>query len=145
MAKQKTTVGTINNEVLEFTAGRDVELDHALITADCLGTAAHVTMLSKMPVKPKLITEAERKQVIAGLVEIIELAQKNTFKIKLADQDVHLAVERTLTKKLGDLGKKIHTGRSRNDQVAVDLRLYAKEQILGTLEEVAALAAARSM
>ena len=142
MAKQKTTVGTINNEVLAFTAGRDVELDHALITVDCIGTAAHVTMLSKMPVTPKLITEAERKKVITGLVEIIELAKQNKFKIKLADQDVHLAVERTLTKKLGDLGKKIHTCRSRNDQVAVDLRLYAKEQLLDTLEEAAELVAA---
>ncbi|MEE9368254.1 MAG: argininosuccinate lyase [Pontiella sp.] len=140
--KQKTTVGTINNEVLAFTAGRDVELDHALITVDCIGTAAHVTMLSKMPVKPKLITEAERKQVLGGLVEIIRLAQQNKFKIKLADQDVHLAVERTLTSKLGDLGKKIHTCRSRNDQIAVDLRLYSKEQILQTLEEAAALASA---
>ncbi|HEY5654027.1 MAG TPA: argininosuccinate lyase [Pontiella sp.] len=140
MAKQKTTVGTINNEVLAFTAGRDVELDHALITVDCIGTAAHVTMLSKMPVTPKLISADERKRVIEGLVEIIGLAQQNKFKIKLADQDVHLAVERTLTKKLGDLGKKIHTCRSRNDQVAVDLRLYAKEQILQTLEEAAALA-----
>lgn len=140
--EQKTTVGTINNEVLVFTAGRDVELDHALVTVDCIGTAAHVTMLSKMPLKPKLITETERKQVVAGLVEIIGLAQKNKFKIKLADQDVHLAVERTLTKKLGDLGKKIHTCRSRNDQVAVDLRLYAKEQILQALEETTTLASA---
>ena len=142
MTKQKTTVGTINNETLAFTAGRDVELDHALITVDCIGTAAHVTMLSKMSVKPKLITEAECKKVIAGLVEIIETAEQGKFKIKLADQDVHLAVERTLTKKLGDLGKKIHTCRSRNDQVAVDLRLYAKEQLLQTAEETAALVAA---
>ncbi len=142
MAKQKTTVGTINNETLAYTAGRDVELDHALITVDCIGTAAHVTMLSKMPVEPKLITDEERGQVIAGLVEIIGLAQQDQFKIELADQDVHLAVERTLTKKLGDLGKKIHTCRSRNDQVAVDLRLYAKEQLLQTLEEAAELAAA---
>ena len=142
MAKQKTTVGTINNEVLAFTAGRDVELDHALITVDCIGTAAHVTMLSKMPVKPKIITEAECRQVVEGLVEIIGLAQQNKFKIKLADQDVHLAIERALTKKLGDLGKKIHTCRSRNDQVAVDLRLYAKEQVINTLEEAAALTAA---
>ncbi len=140
--KQKTTVGTIDNEVLSFTAGRDVELDHALITVDCIGTAAHVTMLSQMPVEPRLITEEERKQVIAGLVEIIGLAQKGEFSIELADQDVHLAVERTLTKQLGDLGKKIHTCRSRNDQVAVDLRLYAKEQLLDTLSEAAALATA---
>jgi argininosuccinate lyase len=142
MAKQKTTVGTIDNEVLAFTAGRDVELDQALVTVDCIGTAAHVTMLSRMPLKPKLITVEERKQVIAGLVEIIGLAQQGKFKIQLADQDVHLAVERTLTKQLGDLGKKIHTCRSRNDQVAVDLRLYAKEQILQTLEEAAGLVGA---
>ena len=142
MTKQKTTVGTIDNEVLAFTAGRDVELDHALIEVDCIGTAAHVTMLSKMPVEPGLITDEERAQVIGGLVEIIGLAQKGEFVIELADQDVHLAVERTLTAKLGDLGKKIHTCRSRNDQVAVDLRLYAKQQLLDTLEEAAALAAA---
>jgi len=140
--KQKTTVGTIDNEVLAFTAGRDVELDQALVTVDCIGTAAHVTMLSRMPVTPKLITEEERNQVIAGLVEIIGLARKNKFRIKLADQDVHLAVERTLTAKLGDLGKKIHTCRSRNDQVAVDLRLFAKEQLMETLDEAAALASA---
>ena len=142
MTKQKTTVGTIDNEVLAFTAGRDVELDHALIEVDCIGTAAHVTMLSKMPVEPKLITDEERGQVIEGLVEIIGLARKGEFVIELADQDVHLAVERTLTSRLGDLGKKIHTCRSRNDQVAVDLRLYAKQQLLDTLEEAAALAAA---
>ena len=139
MAKQKTTVGTIDNEVLTFTAGRDVELDQALITVDCIGTAAHVTMLSRMPVTPKLISEEERRQVIDGLIEIISLAGKNKFKIKLTDQDVHLAVERTLTGKLGDLGKKIHTCRSRNDQVAVDLRLFAREQLLATLEEAAEL------
>ena len=142
MAKQKTTVGTINNDVLAFTAGRDVELDHALIEVDCIGTAAHVTMLSRMPVDPKLITEEERGRVIEGLIEIIGLARKGEFSIELADQDVHLAVERTLTAKLGDLGKKIHTCRSRNDQVAVDLRLYAKNQLLETLEEATALVAA---
>ncbi len=142
MAKQKTTVGTIDNAVLAFTAGRDVELDQVLVEVDCIGTAAHVAMLSKMPVKPRLITEEERGQVVEGLVEIIGLARKGKFRIQLADQDVHLAVERTLTAKLGDLGKKVHTCRSRNDQVAVDLRLYAKQQLLETLEETAALAAA---
>ncbi|MFA7256285.1 MAG: argininosuccinate lyase [Kiritimatiellales bacterium] len=140
MKTQKTTVGTINEEVLAFTAGRDVELDMNLIQADCIGTAAHVTMLSKM--KPAIITAAERKKVIQELNAIVALADAGKFKIRLADQDVHLAVERTLTEKLGDLGKKIHTCRSRNDQVAVDLRLYAREQILGTLDEAAALISA---
>jgi len=139
MTKQKTTVGTINEETLAFTAGRDVELDYALIELDCIGTAAHVTMLSEVPVQPKIVTKLEQKKVIKALAEIIEQAKQGRFKIRLTDQDVHLAVERALTKKLGDLGKKIHTGRSRNDQVAVDLRLYAKQQILETLQEATAL------
>ncbi|MFA5689048.1 MAG: argininosuccinate lyase [Kiritimatiellales bacterium] len=142
MKIQKTTVGAIDSDVLAFTAGRDIELDMNLIAADCIGTAAHVTMLSKMKVKPALITEAERKKVIGELNEVLRTAAAGKFKIRLADQDVHLAVERTLTEKLGDLGKKIHTARSRNDQVAVDLRLYSREQILNALEEAAALIAA---
>ena len=142
MKTQKTTVGSINSEVLAFTAGRDVELDMNLIEADCTGTAAHVTMLSKMKVKPALITPAECKAVIAELNEILKSAAAGKFKIRLADQDVHLAVERTLTEKLGDLGKKVHTARSRNDQVAVDLRLFSRDQILNTLDEAAALISA---
>jgi argininosuccinate lyase len=139
--KRKTTVGEIDSEVLDFTAGQDVQLDLALVKADCLGTAAHVRMLARMPVKPPLISPADTKKVIAELRNIIAQAQRGAFKITLADQDVHLAVERTLTSKLGDLGKKVHTGRSRNDQVAVDLRLYAKEQICGAIREVALLIA----
>lgn len=142
MSKQKTTVGTVDNDVLAFTAGRDVELDYNLIEADCIGSAAHVTMLSKMPVEPALITPEERDAVVKELVGIIDLAQRGEFEIKLADQDVHLAVERTLTGKLGDLGKKIHTCRSRNDQVAVDLRLFSKEQILDLMEEAEVLISA---
>ena len=138
--QRKTTVGVIGEETLAYTAGQDVQLDLNLIEADCLGSAAHVTMLSRMPVKPRLFSGADRKKVIAQLVEIIRKARKGAFKITLDDQDVHLAVERTLTEKLGDLGKRIHTGRSRNDQVALDLRLYAKSQLLGTIEEAAALA-----
>lgn len=141
MKKSKTTVGEIDNEVLSFTAGQDVQLDLALVKADCLGTAAHVTMLSRMPVKPPVISAADGRKVIAALKNIMAQSEKGAFKITLADQDVHLAVERTLTLKLGDLGKKVHTGRSRNDQVAVDLRLYAKEEILGAIGEAASLAA----
>jgi argininosuccinate lyase len=139
MAEQKTTVGTIDDEVLAYTAGRDVVLDHALVMVDCVGTAAHVTMLSRMPMEPPLITAAECEQVKGALAEVIESARRGEFEIRLADQDVHLAVERTLTEKLGDLGKKIHTCRSRNDQVAVDLRLYARQQILDTVDEAIAL------
>jgi argininosuccinate lyase len=138
--QKKTTVGMIDQEVLAFTTGKDVVLDLALVEADCLGSAAHVTMLSRMPIKPALFSKAEVKQVIAALADIVKAAAAGKFIITLEDQDVHLAVERTLTAKLGDLGKKIHTGRSRNDQVALDLRLYARGQLLDALDEVACLA-----
>lgn len=133
---RKTTVGNISRETLEYTAGTDIELDTALVNADCVGSAAHVTMLSRLPVRPRLFTVAERDMVIAELVEIMRLHANGRFKISMEDQDVHLAVERRLTSKIGDLGKKIHTCRSRNDQAALDMRLYAKEQIIACLEEM---------
>jgi argininosuccinate lyase len=140
-AARKTTVGTIDPAVLDFTVGSDLELDLALAQVDCIGTAAHVTMLSRMPVRPRVISEAERRAVIRELGGILRRAAAGRFTISLDDQDVHLAVERLLTAKLGDLGKKVHTGRSRNDQVAVDLRLFAREQLLGLAGEALELAA----
>ena len=134
MAK-KTTVGNIDQQVLAYTAGRDIQLDQALIRIDCIGTAAHVTMLSEMALEKPILSVGERDQIIAQLQVIMEQAEAGRFKIRLSDQDVHLAIERTLTSQLGDLGKKTHTGRSRNDQVALDLRLYAKEQLFCILEE----------
>jgi argininosuccinate lyase len=136
-------VGAIDAAVLDFTAGSDCTLDLALVNADCIGSAAHVAMLSKMPLRPRLISQDQRRAVIRELAAIMRAAAAGRFSITLDDQDVHLAVERTLTAKLGDLGKKIHTGRSRNDQVAVDLRLYAKEQLIGAVGE--ALDLARSL
>jgi len=137
---RKTTVGAIDSSVLDFTAGSDLQLDLALVQADCIGTAAHVTMLSRMPVSPKVITDSGRRAVIRELGSIMQRAATGQFSISLDDQDVHLAVERILTAKLGDLGKKVHTGRSRNDQVAVDLRLFAREELIGTVSEALTLA-----
>lgn len=136
----KTTVGVIHEDVLAFTAGKDVVLDQALVASDCAGSAAHVTMLSRMPVKPPLFSASDVKKIIAALQGIILQAKAGHFKITLQDQDVHLAVERQLTEKLGDLGKKIHTGRSRNDQVALDLRLFARNELLAAINEAGALA-----
>ena len=136
----RTTVGDIDSQALAYTAGRDVELDSALIEVDCLGTAAHVTMLARMPLRPAIMTKADAQGVIAELVHIITEARTGRFPIRLADQDVHLAVERRLTRRLGDLGKRVHTGRSRNDQVAVDLRLYARQELARALHEAGALA-----
>ena len=134
MAQKKTTVGKIDQQVLAYTAGRDIELDRALIRIDCIGTAAHVTMLSKMDLENPILTPSERDQIITQLVEIMGQAEAGRFNIRLSDQDVHLAVERTLTQTLGDIGKKRTPVRG-NDQVAVDLKLYSKEQLLCILDE----------
>lgn len=140
-AIRHTTVGAIRADVLAFTAGRDVELDAQLIEADCIGSAAHVVMLSEMPVRPRLFTAAERRRVIAELARILRRARAGRFAIAVEDQDVHLAVERALTERLGELGRKIHTARSRNDQVAVDLRLFARDQLLSVMDEALTLGA----
>jgi argininosuccinate lyase len=129
-----TTVGVIHSDALAFTAGNDIDLDLALVEADCLGTAAHAVMLSRMPVRPPLLSGKDIRRLLPELRAIIQDHRKGRFRIRLSDQDVHLAVERWLTKNLGELGKKIHTGRSRNDQVALDVRLYAKDRILNLLE-----------
>jgi len=137
-----TTVGSIDDEVLAYTAGKDVVLDQVLVEVDCLGTAAHVTMLAEVPVDPPLLTADERDAVLAELRRLVATARAGSFEITLADQDVHLAVERQLTEALGDLGKKVHTARSRNDQIALDLRLHARDELAGTIREVVALASA---
>ena len=138
--QKQTTVGQINPDVLAYTAGKDIVLDRALVEVDCLGTAAHVCTLAELPVDPPLITPGERDAVLDELKRIIKADRAGEFEITLADQDVHLAVERRLTEALGDLGKKIHTGRSRNDQIAVDLRLFARHQLLEVIDEGAVLA-----
>ncbi|MGI5870226.1 MAG: argininosuccinate lyase [Kiritimatiellia bacterium] len=138
----KTVVGRIDGDVLAFTVGKDPVLDLDLVAWDCLGSAAHVTMLTRMPYTPRLFTAAERNAVVAELVAIAEEAAAGRFTITAEDQDCHLAIERVLTEKLGALGRRIHTGRSRNDQVATALRLYLRDQILGCLDETTALAEA---
>ena len=140
MKTEKTITGNVDLDVLSYTVGDDPVLDRDLVVWDCLGTAAHVTMLSEMPVTPPVVTKEEAAQVKSELAKVIESAQKGEFTIEESDQDVHMAVERRLTETLGSLGKKIHTGRSRNDQVAVDVRLHIKDQILSTISEITDLA-----
>lgn len=136
------TDSTIDRDVLEYTVGDDPVLDLALAVWDCMGTAAHVTMLSEMKLKRPVVTKKEAAAVRRQLARIAASAEAGKFEIRVDDQDVHMAVERMLTENLGDLGKKIHTGRSRNDQVAVDVRLHMKDEILRTQSETVALAAA---
>lgn len=138
--QSRTVVGEIDSDILAFTVGEDPVLDLELAEWDCLGSAAHVTMLSRIPVKPTLFTTEERNAVVSELSHIIAAARRRELTIEVADQDIHLTVERLLTERLGDLGRRIHTGRSRNDQVALDLRLYGRDQWFGTIAEVLDLA-----
>ena len=140
--RRKTTVGEVDAEVLAYTAGKDRVLDLALVEADCLGTAAHATMLSRVPVKPALLGAPDVRRIVAALRGIVADAAAGRFVISLEDQDVHLAVERRLTEKLGDLGRRVHACRSRNDQVAVDLRLFAKVRLQEAMAAAAKLALA---
>ncbi len=139
MKIEKTITGDVDPDVLDYTVGDDPVLDMDLVRWDCLGTAAHVTMLSEMPVTPPVVTQEEAARVRAALADVVA---DRFFVVREQDQDVHMAVETRLTETLGDLGKKIHTGRSRNDQVAVDVRLHIKDQLLGLEGELADLAAA---
>ncbi len=139
MKTEKTITGDVDPDVLDYTVGDDPVLDMDLVRWDCLGTAAHVTMLSEMPVTPPVVTQEEAARVRAALADVVA---DRFFVVREQDQDVHMAVETRLTETLGDLGKKIHTGRSRNDQVAVDVRLHIKDQLLGLEGELADLAVA---
>ncbi len=141
-APARTTVGDIDAEVLAYTAGRDLELDRALIEADCLGTAAHAATLARLPLRPPILSAADVRRIRAALREVVREAAAGAFTIGPEDQDVHLALERRLTERLGELGRRIHTARSRNDQVAVDLRLFARGELAETLAETAELARA---
>jgi|ETNmetMinimDraft_11_1059920.scaffolds.fasta_scaffold29176_1 argininosuccinate lyase len=119
----------VNKEIEKFTVGNDYLLDKELLKWDVLGSIAHATMLNKI----KVINSKELTKLKTQLKKILT---NNNFKITQKDEDVHTAVENHLTKKLGNLGKKIHTARSRNDQVLLDTRLYSKDQLLnikGTL------------
>ncbi|MBQ4471161.1 MAG: argininosuccinate lyase [Kiritimatiellae bacterium] len=135
------TDNKVDPDVLAYTVGDDPVLDLDLAVWDCMGTAAHVTMLSEMDLDRPIVTRREAAAVRKELGRIAKSAEKGDFSIRIDDQDVHMAVERLLTEKLGDLGKKIHTGRSRNDQVAVDVRLHMKDQLLRAESETVALAA----
>ena len=109
----------VNKEIERFTVGRDRELDLYLAKYDVLGSMAHITMLQSIG----LLERDELVQLLAELKHIYHIADEGHFVIEDGVEDVHSQVELMLTRKLGDMGKKIHSGRSRNDQVLVDLKL----------------------
>ena len=122
----------INKEIERFTVGRDREMDLYLAKYDVLGSMAHITMLESIG----LLEKEELKPLLAELKNIYHLAEKGEFTIEDGVEDVHSQVEMLLTEKLGDLGKKIHSGRSRNDQVLVDLKLFTRHQLKDIADEV---------
>ena len=124
-----------NSEIERFTVGRDREMDLYLAQDDVLGSMAHITMLESIG----LLEVDELRQLLAELRRIYADIQKGHFCIEDGIEDVHSQVELMLTRALGDMGKKIHSGRSRNDQVLVDLRLFTRRQLKAVVDDVVAL------
>jgi len=122
----------VNAEIDRFTVGRDREMDLYLAPYDVLGSMAHITMLESIG----LLGKEELPVLLKELKTIYELAVKGEFVIEDGIEDVHSQVELMLTRKLGDMGKKIHSGRSRNDQVLVDLKLFTRHQLRLVADDV---------
>jgi len=126
---------SVNKAIEDFTVGKDRELDLFLATHDILGSMAHVTMLESVG----LIDKDELPVLMSELRKLYAAAEAGNFVIEDGVEDVHSQVEYLLTKTLGDLGKKIHSGRSRNDQVLLDLKLFTREAIKEIAESTAGL------
>ncbi len=122
----------INKDIERFTVGRDREMDLYLAKYDILGSMAHITMLESIG----LLTADELAQLLAELKDLYALAERGEFAIEDGVEDVHSQVELMLTRRLGDVGKKIHSGRSRNDQVLLDLKLFTRAEIRDIAEAV---------
>lgn len=125
----------INGDIARFTVGRDRELDLLLACHDVMGSMAHITMLESVG----LLQKDELETLLGELRRIYREAREGRFEIEEGIEDVHSQVELMLTRRLGDMGKKIHSGRSRNDQVLVDLKLWTREQLRLIAEDVRAL------
>jgi argininosuccinate lyase len=130
--KDNTSVSKL---IETFTVGRDKEFDILLAPYDVQGSIAHVTMLGEVG----LMTKDEAAKAVEALKDIASEIKKGTFSIGKDVEDVHSQVEMMLTERIGDIGKKIHSGRSRNDQVAVDIKLYLRAEIQKVKTETKAL------
>lgn len=132
MAKlwQKKVSDVLNKDIDVFLNSKDTAYDQVLVPYDVYGSIAHAKML----VKIGLLDKESLSKVLLAFEQILELHEKGKFVVSFEDEDVHTKVENFLVDKLGDTGKKIHTGRSRNDQVLLDLRLFSKDEILEVVE-----------
>ena len=122
----------VNQEIERFTVGLDREMDLYLAKHDVLGSMAHITMLESIG----LLTSDELASLLEELKNIYSMAERGEFVIEEGVEDVHSQVELMLTRKLGDVGKKIHSGRSRKDQVLLDLKLFTRSQLKEIAEDV---------
>jgi len=125
----------INKRIEEFTVGNDPAFDMVLAGYDVQASMAHVKMLEAV----KMLTADETRAIQIELENIAEEIKQGTFRIETGVEDVHSQIELNVTRKIGEAGKKIHSGRSRNDQVAVDIKLFLRAQILGLKSDVKAL------
>ncbi|MEM0360117.1 MAG: argininosuccinate lyase [Candidatus Diapherotrites archaeon] len=125
----------LDAKIEAFTVGKDFLLDMELVEEDCAVNEAHAKALAKA----KTISWHEFGEIKKALAELKVKASKGEFKILSGQEDVHTAVENFLTEKLGATGKKIHAGKSRNDQIAADILLYSKKKLSGLLEKTKAL------
>ncbi len=125
----------VNKEIERFTVGRDRELDLYLAKYDVLGSMAHIIMLESIG----LIGSDELPVLLRELRSIYAMCERGEFVIEDGIEDVHSQVELLLTRRLGDMGKKIHSGRSRNDQVLVDLKLFTRHELMDIAEAVKVL------
>ncbi|MDR3339395.1 MAG: argininosuccinate lyase [Candidatus Symbiothrix sp.] len=125
----------IDKSVERFTVGKDREMDLYLAKADVLGSMAHITMLESIG----LLTSSELRELLTELRTIYRLAESGRFVIEEGVEDVHSQVEWMLTQKLGDTGKKIHSGRSRNDQVLLDIKLFTRDAIQDLVGRISSL------
>lgn len=121
----------VDQKIEKFTVGKDREMDVFLAKYDVLGSMAHIKMLESVG----LLQKEELVVLLAELKNIYQTAASGNFSIEDDVEDVHSQVELLLTRKLGDVGKKIHSGRSRNDQVLVDLKLFTREELAKTVEK----------
>ncbi|MBO4267993.1 MAG: argininosuccinate lyase [Bacteroidaceae bacterium] len=125
----------VNELIQRYTVGRDREMDMMLAESDVIGSLAHITMLQSIG----LLGADELKVLSDGLKDILDLIEKGEFTIEEGVEDVHSEVELILTRRFGDMGKKIHSGRSRNDQVLVDLKLFTRNRLHSLVNSVKSL------
>ncbi|TVQ26177.1 MAG: argininosuccinate lyase [Spirochaetaceae bacterium] len=133
MAKLWDKGYALDSLIEAFTVGNDYELDRSLVVADCLGSMAHARGLARAGI----ITSEDADALVDELLIIARKGEAGEFEIRPQDEDAHTAIEAELTERLGDLGKRIHTGRSRNDQIITALRIYGRSAIWQVIDATA--------